>query len=161
MKRNGKRIAAFADKDHAARAGGVGGAQNGAQIPRVANAFERNHGVAADLIERREALAVGADHCLGVVALADLGKHRFAGLDRVDTARFGLRDQSADLLALQRRGREHQDLRPYPEVSRFNRKARALGQEQTGFGASLFQMQALQRLDLRIGGAGDVVGHRA
>jgi hypothetical protein len=110
-------------------------------------------------IERGEALLVGADHRLRIVAFADLREHALTGLDRTHAPRFGALDQRADLFALQRGWREHEDFRPHAQIGRLDGKTCAFGQEQASLGASLLQMQALQRLDLWVGSAGDVVGH--
>ena len=125
----------------------------------ITDAFERDDGVAVDLIERCEPLLVGADHRLRIVALADLGEHVLAGLNGVDAPRFGLLDKRSNLGALASGGREDQNLRPRAQFSRLNSRTRAFRQEQAGLGASLLQMQALERLNLRIRRAGNVMRH--
>jgi hypothetical protein len=53
----------------------------------------------------------------------------------------------------------NEDFRPNAEFGRLHRKAGAFGEKQTGLGASLLGVETLQDLDLRIGCAGDLMGH--
>ena len=124
-------IGAIVDQDQPARADRVAGAQDRAEIARIAQRLrddpERRR-VAVDPGQRGVERAEDADHRLRIVLAADLVEDVLAGLDRLAARRLGRLDQRLQ----QRMGAvaEEQPLGQPAALARLGEDPQPLGQEQ-------------------------------
>ncbi len=153
-----ERIGGFPDQDHALCADGVGGADDRAQIARIAHAVERHPDVAlgrTDVLQRYKSLREDADDRLRIVAPRDGGQHLLRHFEhraaRCDRPRRHLLDGR---VGLRRLGEDQRQDRP-AKVERVDDELQPLGHEGVLLVAEFLQRQRLDILDQRIGEAGD------
>jgi len=157
-----ERVDAVADQDDATDAGGVGGADDGAEIARIAHLFQGHPGVVAigvDIGQTRHALGEDRDDHLRIVLARDLFED-FAG---------DLKDLAAGVQRLANGAVEQgmrvavlaigEDARGNTLIERIDDDLQAFGQEKPGLLAFLAHMQGADVLDRLVGQRGDFPDH--